>query len=392
MKNIIYIGLILILLFSGCKEEYVGQYPIDSTPPSSVTNVVVENLSGKVKISYKIPNETDVLYVKAVYTNTVGETKEVRSSIFKDNLEISGFGRSKKQTIQLITVDRSQNESKPVPVEIEPFDSSIYETFETIKVVESWGGFKLFWENPLNEQLIVKVYRQQDDEWTEIETFYSTETSAAWSVRGLDPVLQSFSIVIKDVYENATDTYYADLTPFYEIELPAKSQFKEMPLAPGYVVSGWSNGWAKLWDGIALTDDSKYYMGPQDPQPYFTVDMGKTYKLSRTKIWGRVLYAYSLHNPRYFEIWGTNSIEATRDATNWDGWELLLEGESYKPSGSNVSEVTAEDKAYADAGEEFEFRDDVPPVRYIRFRSIQNWTKTNALHLNEWTLWGQESN
>lgn len=392
MKRYIYFLTCLLLMITGCKEgSVITQFPVDHTPPPKVTDVVVQNLEGKVKITYQLPNETDVLYVKAVYVNTVGETLEERASVFKNNLEIKGFGRTKKQTIQLITVDRSQNQSEPVLVEIEPLDSPIFQVYRSMDIQEAFGGIKLIWENPLNEQLIVKVYKKEDEEWIDIETFYSTETNAMRAVRGMDPVLQTFYIVIKDIYENATDTLITEKTPYYEIELPAMAEFKELPLSSRFAVSQYSIRWNCMWDGVVNSDQNMYYLALMEPQPYFTVDMARTYKLSRTKFWSRTLYMYALHNPRFFEIWGTNDWDAAKDPDNWEGWHLLLEGESYKPSGNPPGgDITEEDRNHALAGEEFEFPDDIPPVRYIRFKSIENWTKSSGIILAEWVLWGQE--
>ena len=388
MKNVIYYTVCLFFIFFSCKEEYRGQYPIDGIAPLPISNPQVENLPGKVKITYELPNETDLLYVKAIYKNTKGETMEEKSSVFKNELEIPGFGKSRKQTIQLITVDGSQNMSAPVDVEIEPKDSPIYGVFESIDAKESWGGFVVRWKNPEKEQLIMKVFKEEEDEILDLETFYSKEAEAKNSVRGLDTFPQRFSIYIKDIYENYTDTLHTTLTPLFEVELPSKD-FKEMPLPPGRTVSGWSGAWSSLFDKN-VGGDNKYYLNPGDPNPYFTIDLGAVYKLSRTRVWPRVDYCFALHNPRYFEYWGTTDLEAVKDPANWDGWTMLMKCESHKPSGTNTTSVTAEDKAYALAGEEYEFPDDVILVRYIRFRCTQTWTKTTALHVGELRFWGRE--
>ena len=53
-----YLTLFLLIgiLFTGCKDDYEGQYPVDSVAPSCVTDHKVENLNGKVRITYTIPN------------------------------------------------------------------------------------------------------------------------------------------------------------------------------------------------------------------------------------------------------------------------------------------------------------------------------------------------
>lgn len=387
MKNIKYIIFFCLVLLLGCKQDYIGQFPVDGTKPQSVSNVQIQNIAGKVMITYQLPNETDLLYVKAVYTNTKGEKKEVKTSVFSNTMEIPGFGRSAKDTIQLISVDRSQNESNPVKVVIEPLDSPIYDILNSVNIFETFGGIKFKWDNPTKEQIVVSVFREFNGERIPLDAFYTMEANANQAIRGLDTVLYSIGVTIRDVYGNRTDTILTTKKPLYEIKLPAKASFKQLPLAPQFLVSPIDNGWDRLWDG-SIAVASRYYLAPAAPQPYFTIDLGKSYILSRIKVWPRILYAYSLHNPRFFEIWGTNDINNTTDPNNWIGWTKLGSFESYKPSGSPDGIVTTEDVARANAGEEFEFVDMIAPVHYIRFKSVENWSKSNSLHIAEIELYG----
>ena len=102
MKHTISVFLSAAALLVACNEDFIGQYPVDNVAPASVSDVRVENLPGSAMISYSLPNETDLLYVKAVYTDSHGVKTEVKSSVFKDNVVLKGFGRSKKQTVQLV--------------------------------------------------------------------------------------------------------------------------------------------------------------------------------------------------------------------------------------------------------------------------------------------------
>ena len=122
------------------------------------------------------------------------------------------------------------------------------------------------------------------------------------------------------------------------------------------------------------------------------MDLASTYKLSRVKFWGRVAYCYALHCPKHFQMWGTASSEAAADPDNWDGWEMLLEGWSYKPSGYDTADVTEEDKEYARNGEEVEIPETASPLRYFRFVCLETWTASNSLNLNEMEFYGGEVN
>ncbi len=395
MKILRLLFLSGIVLLASCKEDYIGQFPVDGVAPKQVSAVQVENLPGTVRIKYELPDEADLLYVKAIYTSSLGVKKEVRASVFTNSIEIPGFGRSKKDIIQLISVDRSQNESAPVPVEIEPKDSPIFAISDSMKVSNAFGGIKFKWKNPMKVQVITAVYREINGQKILLNNFYSTAADFSSAIRGLDSINYSIAIVVKDVYGNVSDTLRKTQKPLFEVKLPAKTQFKELPLSINYKISVWGSPFTCLWDGVlgsTSTDVSCYYLDVSNPpMPYFTFDLGKSYILSRMKLWQRLKYAYVLHNPRYFEIWGTNDINVGLNAESYDGWTRIGNFQSKKPSGNDENAtITAEDAAYANAGEEFEFEDMQTPVRYIRFRSIQNWTKTNAIHIAEMEFYGQE--
>ena len=217
MKSIITVLFLCLILFVGCEEDYIGQFPVDGIAPKQVSGVQVENLAGMAKLTYSLPNETDMLYVKAVYTNEQGEEKEVRSSVFSNTMEIRGFGHSKKVSVKLISVDRSQNESAPVMVEIEPLDSPIYAILESVDIISSWGGMKFKWENPTMEQVIVSVIAEQDTGTFELDTYYSTAEIAKEVLRGLDTLQFNVALSIRDIYGNTTDTIRQQVVPLFEM-------------------------------------------------------------------------------------------------------------------------------------------------------------------------------
>ena len=122
-----FIALFQLLMLLSCKEAFIGQYPVDSTPPGPISNVQVTPLKGGATISYDLPEDIDVLYVKASYFLPNGEPYEQRASSYENSMEIHGFGKSRQYVVELSAVDRSGNESSPLSVELEPFDSPIYE-------------------------------------------------------------------------------------------------------------------------------------------------------------------------------------------------------------------------------------------------------------------------
>lgn len=399
MKNyLIYIGFFFIsLLISSCDEEPIGQYPVDSIAPPPVTNVIVENLPGSVHLTYDLPNAGDLLYIKAVHPLPGGRTGEVKASAFSNSMLVRGFGKSKKQTIQLISVDRSQNESDPALVEIEPLDSPIFEIMEGLEMKASFGGLKILWTNSNAEEISVEVLMKNNitGEFEVIDVLYSSAVAAERSVRGLEAEPGTFGITVSDIFGNHTDTLTANLTPLFEEEIP-KSGFAGLPLYSGFVVHGYGGGFSDMWDGVTNISDNLFYIRTGNTiQPFFTFDMGVTAKLSRFRHWGRDSHLYRLHSPRKFEWWGTNDTDVAHEANDLDwkenpAWIKLGTFTSYRPSGLRSGSMpTSEDVAYMRAGEEFEFPVDTPPFRYLRFNQISTWSGSTGTWFGELEFHGQ---
>ena len=383
--------LLFCLLVSCSKEQYIGQYPTDQIAPNSVTNCVVANFAGGSEINYELPSDEDILYVKALYTLSNGQQAEERASFFLNSMKLKGFGKSTKTIVKLIVVDRSENESQPVSVEIEPQDSPIYSILSTVNVASSWGGLTVKWENPEEENIIVGlIAKNENGEFSAIDNFYTAEKDAAKSVRGMDTVEVNVGTFISDRYGNITDTIYSINKPIFEMQLD-DNKFVGLPQSPNYPLLGtWGQDMPVLWDGAITPDGNVFYIVGSLPNPYFTIDLGVTAKLSRFKFWSRQLWAFKLHSPKHFEIWGTNDPSAIK-VDNWDGWYKMMDQEAYRPSGLDAGEEpTSDDLVYAAAGEEYEFDIENTPVRYIRFRCTETWSGSNNLNLAEIRFWGVE--
>src|SRR5688500_11648089 len=98
-----------ILIVVGCKkEEANGWTEKNGNVPAPVTNIQVQNGNGAAVISYSIPQGSDALYVKAVYTLGSGAKREVKASFYTNQLKVDGFADTLKHTVQLYTVSRSE--------------------------------------------------------------------------------------------------------------------------------------------------------------------------------------------------------------------------------------------------------------------------------------------
>ena len=75
MKKIITYCIIFLLpaFLSACADDKTGPMENNTTQPGEVSNVLVENMAGKVAISYTLPKDQDLLYVKGVgYSDLAG--------------------------------------------------------------------------------------------------------------------------------------------------------------------------------------------------------------------------------------------------------------------------------------------------------------------------------
>src|SRR5690606_40504318 len=107
-----YVISVGVLVMVSCKEEKIGQTPVDSTPPSAVRNVSIEALPGGAKISYDLPDETDISYITCEYMFN-SEKKVSRSSIYNNYVVIEGLADIVPCDFTLYLVDHSENKSEP---------------------------------------------------------------------------------------------------------------------------------------------------------------------------------------------------------------------------------------------------------------------------------------
>lgn len=122
-------------------------------------------------------------------------------------------------------------------------------------------------------------------------------------------------------------------------------------------------------------DPSTFYIqtAPQPGVPHsFTFDLGQEAVISRFRQWQRltITVLYRIQNIKKFELWGSPTADVNAD---FDTWIKLGEFESKKPSGLPVGQESAEDIAYATAGEDFFFMQTPPKIRYIRYHVVELW-------------------
>jgi hypothetical protein len=404
MKKIIYILFVFLTaaLAYSCSEEQVGQTPTDSVAPGPIKNPVAAGIPGGAIITYELPDDDDLLYVKAVYTIN-GVERNTSASLNYKILEIKGFGNTDPQTIFLYCVDRSQNMSAPVVVTITPETPPLISIAESLDFDVIFGGFRMKWKNETRADVsIVVTTKGEDGEEQEVDVIYSNAADGGYNVRNLPSIEQEFSAYVVDRWNNRSTIRTTTLTPLYE-ELLNKKLHKQQLLPGDLDGYRWDVPFSALFDDI-VTGSNFWYPIVVTWTQQFTIDLGVTTKLSRYALWhrddsGRWLYIHD--NPKYWEIYGidvlpndTKPMEywtSTEKDVGWKkDWVFLGDGESFKPSGmENGLPVTQEDMDFAQRGFQFDFPADAPPIRYIRFHIKETWNGEGRLNIAELSFWGQ---
>jgi hypothetical protein len=391
--NIIKICFMVFLagfVWYACDEEPIGQQPTDSVPPGAVSDVKIENTAGGAKLTYTLPDDEDLLYVKAVYLRN-GEVCESRTSLYKDTLKVEGLGDTQPCEVEIMAVDRSQNESASVSVTIEPLEPEVITIGKSLSLETDFGGINAMWENNNRADISVVVLQESDSlmEYIPLETFYSSTVDGKGAVRGMDTIPYKLGAYVQDHWGNRSEVKYFELTPFYET-LFDRLQFRDASLpndgphyAPPWTVS-------RIFDGIWGTETGYSSLAGQGVWPQsITIDMGILGKISRFRVYQRMgqsnQFVFASVNMKLFEIWGCETLDPSGE---WNSWTKLMDCESIKPSGLPLGQYTNEDFEVARDGEDFINSPSNPRVRYIRIRVLSTWIGSDNFSIGEIQVYG----
>jgi hypothetical protein len=444
-KLCLFISILIISLLWNCSEPKDWHDPEDSVPPGTVSNVRVKNINGGAWIYYSLPQDTDLLGVRAIFSlGDDVEPREAFASAFNDSVLIEGAHDTQEHEVKLYVMDKSHNESAPVPVSIQPLISPIDLVSQSLKAVPTFAGIYSTWENMPEDDIAIFLYVKDSlGEMVLHDTYYSKAADGKFAFRNLKIIEQEFQFVLRDKWNHFVTSLNTVLTPLFEEEIVGRTQ-----TAPStdiwqlygmedrsYLYRGdfslqsntGNNSFRIVHDGVTWADNywsagvettlsmftglpehSSYFMLPI----YFCIDMGKKAAYSRFKYWMRS------RNPVYsgwifteFEIWGTNNPKSIDEIgtkadnlkywTQWpevegtdawkNDWVKLTEGVVRLPSGNtDPSLLTAEDKTFIQNGYEFEMDPQVSnqPFRYLRF-ICKKWNNPAPyLQVGELKFWG----
>ena len=387
------LALVCLVIVFACSETDLEHKPItefNGVVPDKVTDVQIEALAGGAKLTYTEPiNDTDFLYVKAIFTKSNGTEVEVKASKNNGELYFYGNGDDKEVTVKIYSVDESEMQSEPEVIKFNPLQAPVKKSFETLTIIEDFGGIRVLVDNcdtvALGSQLSVldSATNQEilvDEIWRNIENI-------SYSFRGLEIEETTFIVRLRDRYDNYSDPYQTVLTPLFEEELD-RTKIKILPL-PGDREGGcWGGAMSKLFDGNWNTF-CHTCVGGGFPHS-FSFDLGNKLKVRRYIVHQRqdnkCCNWYKNANPKIWKLYGSN--DPNPDGS-WESWTLIGDYECYKPSGLPGTETTPEDIAYQKPGEEFLFSLDTKAYRYIRWVTYETWAGNDFTHIGELDFYGQ---
>ncbi len=386
--------LICILLILGCSEEERGAYGSDEIPPDAVEINSVENKPGGAIIKFTPPTNEDLLYIRGAYSDENGISKQVIVSSVIDTLSIIGFGQTGDYNVDVTAIDTSDNESVAVTTTISPLEAPIHAILESIEGAQDFGGINISYLNPTRAEVSLNMsILDEDGNQVFKESFYTSQANSSYSFRGYDPIPTTFIIYVEDRWGNKSITKTLESTPLEDVfldkgffsiqQMPGDESFSEYGFSANQM---WDGSWSSQWN----CGHTNFLALPHQ----LTINLGQLARLNRFKLYqrgGTELYKHG--NPKRFQIYGRENLDNLpiySPSNPGDGWILLGEFESFKPSGLPPGSNTEEDYLFQDNGEDFVFDSNVQQynIKYIRFVNLETWNNQMVSVIGELSFWG----
>ncbi|GHS96705.1 hypothetical protein FACS189421_02200 [Bacteroidia bacterium] len=397
MKTIYFYLIGLAFLLFSCEEKTLEPVSASKGKPAVVTQITTEATAGGVIISYRIPNDEDILGVKAIYTLTNGKTYESVSSYYVNNLVIEGYNDTIPHQAQVYTINRAQELSDAVTVTFTPLEAPVSKIAKTVDIINTFGGIVFTWENPDKAPLTFELFAALKGKALEPKGGTTSRLPVDMSViRGLPGEPHQFGLLVRDLWGNQSDTIYPPdgelLIPFVEEELNKR-------IMVAYKLDSDANFDAYEGEYEYMLDDNLGTWSHTLPMnangASFTIDLGKPVTLSSFKLFHRPRSSDNQHagyynqgNVRKFELFG--SLEQPSQSGDWSEWTKLMDCEVLKPSGQPFPAMTDDELTQAEEGFPFSLPMSEEYVRYLRFRINTVWGGLNEyIYIAELTFYGQ---
>lgn len=386
------------LFYTGCKkmDDAVEIISNDMTKPGVVSEIKVENLNGAAKITYKLPDSKNLLYVLASYPINTSRIRETKSSYYTDTIFVDGFARSQEYEVTLYAVSRANVKSDPVTVKVHPATPNYLLANAGLDINPDFGGANFFGVNPNKAPLAMHmlVYDESTKRLDEQEPIYLNTDTIDISIRNLPPTPHKVGIFTTDRFGNASDTVFKTITPLFETLLDKSKFFTyHLPSDASTTDYGWDLKY--LFDGNL--GDPGWHTNVNVTRSIGTFGMGTSAKLSRIVVWQRPSSYYSFQNTRQFTLWGSNKDNPTDAQMPQTSSEGTVVGDWINlgnftfpnpPSGLPPSQANAADMAFVAQGVNFKMPRTASVVKYIRFHVTQTWGGLNYVNAMEISIYG----
>lgn len=389
---------VLTVFYAGCKkaDDAVEIISNDMTKPGVVTDVKVENLNGAARITYRLPDSKNLLYVLASYPINSSRTRETKSSYYTDTIFVDGFARAQEYEVTLYAVSRANVKSDPVKVTVNPASPNYLLTNSGIEITPDFGGANFAGVNPNKAPLALHmlVYNEITKRLDEQEPVYLSTDKIDISVRNLPPTPHKVGIFTTDRFGNASDTVFKTVTPLFETLLD-KTKFSVYKLPSDAATDQYGWDFRYFFDG--RIDGTGWHTNTNVTRSIGTFSMGVSAKLSRIVVWQRPSSYYSFQNTRQFTLWGTNKDNPADAQMPQNSAEGTVVGDwtnlgnftfPNPPSGLPASQANAADMAFVAQGVNFTMPRVAPSVKYIRFHVTQTWGGLNYVNAMEISVYG----
>jgi hypothetical protein len=371
---------------------------LDTKAPDIVNNITVTPTNGGGIISYSLPTDADILYVKAVYTNSQGEAVFRVSSKHTSTIEVNGLNQTTPLKVKLYVIDESENSSEAAEIEFTPLESFIFIVQESIEITPDLGGVKITWDNIASKTVFVYVHILDGINET-VRILSSNNAQELRFIRGLGPTEITISIKVEDFDGNITELEdKGQYRPLFEEKID-KSTWS---LVSGQSINGNAyegrtvNFWDDVVDTVETDSDNSYFIATRDNNggslnfPLdIVIDLNKNVKIQRFIVWqraywyngGGVTYHYQEENIKSFNLY------ASTDAQTWNLLGQFDIGDPRDGSG-NIPATAFQD---AIDGHEFSLSDTSEAFRYLKFEITSNYGSTQITVGSEITLFGLDN-
>ncbi|TDQ08785.1 DUF5000 domain-containing lipoprotein [Pedobacter metabolipauper] len=392
MKKLRYI-FPLLLLFAvvgqGCKEELRLDHIDENAPaPQQVSNIKSEGIPGGAILTYTVPSDANLSYVKAVYEIQPGVFKEGKASFYTDTIRLEGFGDTNEYDVKVYTVGKNDKASEPLTIKVKPLTPPVQSAFKYLTLDSGFGGVKIKFQNEFqaNLAIVLEADTAGNGVMIPLQTYYTKAREGSYSYRGLAPIRKTFTVYLRDRWGNKSEILTKRTTPLAEAMVPKPFTALQLP-TDEYLPVEAAYPMSRMWDGLVdiwIFASRNSTVVPQ----WFTVDLNRPVIVSRMKVHQRSPnYTYGGGNVKRFELYGSS---APNPNGSWDSWKLLGSFTSTKPSGLPLGQNSAEDYNYGHTlGEDFELTETPLAYRYYRFKSLETYGGGGQITIAEISFWGK---